>query len=193
MVPLAGFEPAAHGSGIGPGVRDGPRWDKMGGQSDDRGGNGMSSKTKWRVLAAVVVIVLLALLGAAVAVVGVTGLGLRWLLVGVAIAQWLTYVVTIRPFVSRGIVNSRLVLGSHLVHGSLSLAAFGCAFGCAELLAGAGLFVQALGEVVLTLAVCALVLRGRRWYPATRVLAERMSGDTFESGLLARLRVIVLG
>ena len=63
MVPLAGFEPAAHGSGIGPGVRDGPRWDKMGGQSDDRGGNGMSSKTKWRVLAAVVVIVLLALLG----------------------------------------------------------------------------------------------------------------------------------
>ncbi len=147
----------------------------------------------WIKFAAFRLLVLLSLLGAAVAVVGVTGRGLRWLLVGVAIAQWLTYVVTIRPFVSRGIVNSRLVLGSHLVHGLLSLAAFGAAFGSAELLAGAGVFAQALAEVVLTLAVCALVLRGRRWYPATRVLAERMSGNIFESGLLARLRAIVLG
>jgi PST family polysaccharide transporter len=147
----------------------------------------------WIKFAAFRLLVLLALLGAAVAVVGATGLGLRWLLVGVAIAQWSTYVVTLRPFVSRGIVDSRLVLGSHLVHGSLSLAAFGAAFGCAELLAGAGLLAQALGEVVLTVVVCALVLRGRRWYPATRVLAQRMRGSSFEGGLLTRLRAIVLG
>lgn len=136
--------------------------------------------------------VLLALLGSAVAVVGVAGLGLRALLLGVAFAQWSTYAITLRPFVSRGIVNERLVLSSHLVHGLVSLAAFGAAFGCVELLAGAGLFAQALGEVALTLIVCALVIRGRAWYPATRVLADRLRGNAFESGLLARLRTIVL-
>ncbi|MGA9762554.1 MAG: oligosaccharide flippase family protein [Gaiellaceae bacterium] len=147
----------------------------------------------WIKFAAFRLLVLLTLLGSAVAVVGVAGLGLRALLVGVAIAQWSTYVITLRPFVSRGIVNARLVLGSHIVHGLVSLAAFGAAFACAEVLAGSGLFVQALGELALTLVVCALVLRGRAWYPASTVLARRMSGDSFGSGFLARLRGIVLG
>jgi O-antigen/teichoic acid export membrane protein len=147
----------------------------------------------WIKFATFRLLVLLALLASAVAVVGVAGLGLRALLVGVAIAQWATYVITLKPFVSRGIVNARLVLGSHFIHGLLSLAAFGAALGCAALLAGAGLFAQALVEVALTALVCALVLRGRNWYPATRVLAQRMSENTFESGLLTRLRAIVLG
>jgi Membrane protein involved in the export of O-antigen and teichoic acid len=147
----------------------------------------------WIKFAAFRLLVLLALLGAAVTVVGVSGLGLQALLVGAAIAQWATYVITLKPFVSRGIVNARLVLGSHLIHGSVSLAAFGAAFGCAELLAGIGLFAQALGEVVLTAAVCALVLRGQSWYPATRVLAQRMRDHAFGAGLLSRLRAIVLG
>jgi O-antigen/teichoic acid export membrane protein len=147
----------------------------------------------WIKFAAFRLLVLLTLLGLAVTVVGVAGLGLKALLVGVAIAQWSTYVITLRPFVSRGIVNARLVLGSHLVHGLVSLAAFGGAFGCAELLAGTGLFAQALGEVVLTVAICALVLRGRAWYPASRILAQRMRGNSFETGLLGRLRAVVLG
>jgi hypothetical protein len=56
-----------------------------------------------------------------------------------------------------------------------------------------GLFAQALGEVVLTAAVCVLVVRGQSWYPATRVLAQRMRDHAFEAGLLSRLRAIVLG
>ena len=147
----------------------------------------------WIRFAAFRLFVLLALLGSAVAVVDAAGLGIQALLVGVAIAQWSTYVITLRPFVSRGIVDVRLVLGSHLIHGLVSLAAFGAAFGCAELLAGAGLLAQALAEAVLTVAVCVLVMRGRAWYPASKVLARRMRGDSFEAGLLGRLRSIVAG
>jgi len=146
----------------------------------------------WIKFAAFRLLVLLTLLGSAVAVVGVAGFGLWALLVGVALAQWSTYAITLRPFVTRGAVDARLVLGSHLVHGLLSLAAFGAAFGCAELLGGAGLLAQAIGEVVLTAAVAALVLRGRAWYPASKILAQRMRAGTFDAGLLARLRAFVL-
>ncbi len=147
----------------------------------------------WIKFAAFRLLVLMTLLGSAVAVVGVAGLGLRALLIGVAIAQWATYAITLMPFVSRGVVDARLVLGSHLVHGSLSIAAFAAAFGCAEVLAGAGLFVQALGEIALTVAVCALILKGRSWYPASKVLARRMESGSLEDGFLGRLRAIVSG
>lgn len=127
----------------------------------------------WIRLATLRLIVFLALLCAAVAVTELAGLGLSDLLVGVAIAQWTTYAITLKPFMRRGVVDSRLLLRGHCIHAAVSLGAFSAALACADVLAGTGPLARVGGELGVTAVVCGLVLTGRSWYPASHVLARR--------------------
>ena len=45
---------------------------------------------------------------------------------------------------------------------------------CAELLGGAALFVQLVGQAAVGAVVVAAIVRGRSWMPATQILARRI-------------------
>ena len=144
----------------------------------------------WIRFAALRQIVLLLLLGGAVVIVRLYDLSFVALLVGVAIAQWTTYAVMLRTFIRRGVIASRLVLWSHVVHGLVSVGAFALAFVCASLLEHAGAAAQVAGELVIFTLGSALVLSARSWYPASRILARRLS-EAIPAGSpwLVRLRL----
>jgi O-antigen/teichoic acid export membrane protein len=144
----------------------------------------------WIRFATLRLIVFLFLLGVAVAIVESIGLGLSELLVGVAIAQWTTYGITLKPFGSRGFIDSRLLLRSHFIHALVSIAVFGIALACAHFLAGMGIVAQIAGELVLTASVCGVILAGRSWYPASEVLWRRLGPRAFERWLPSRFRTV---
>jgi O-antigen/teichoic acid export membrane protein len=129
----------------------------------------------WLRLAALRLITFVALLLTSVAIVESAGLGLKELLVGVAIAQWVTYAITLKPFVSRALVDRQLIIRSHLIHGAVSAGAFIVAFADAHFLGGVGLIAQVAGELVIALAACLPILFCRSWFPASQVLARRLS------------------
>lgn len=120
-------------------------------------------------------IVLLVLLSAAVGTVELAGLGLNSLLGGVAVAQWATYAIMLRTFVSRGVVDSRLMFRSHFAHALGSLGAFAIAFGIAELLAGESLVVAIVAELGALTAVCVFIFFARPLFPASEILARRLA------------------
>jgi hypothetical protein len=128
----------------------------------------------WIRLATLRLVVFLALIGSAVAVSEFAGLGLVDLLAGIAIAQWVTYAITLKPFVSRGVVDLRLVLRGHYVHAAVSLGAFGAALAVADVLPGFGSLASVAGELGVTAVVCGLILTGRSWYPASEVFFRRL-------------------
>lgn len=145
----------------------------------------------WIRLTTLRLIVFLALLCAAVTVVEFAGLGLSDLLVGVAIAQWATYAITLKPFLNRSVVDSRLLFRGHYVHAAVSLGAFGAALACADILAGAGSLAIVGGELGVTTVVCGLIISGRSWYPASAVLSRRMGPNWIGRSTYLRLRAVV--
>jgi hypothetical protein len=120
-------------------------------------------------------VMLLALLGTAVVATRLAGLGIEYLLGGIAIAQWITYAVMLKTFITRGVIDSVLVLHSHLVHLLAALAAFGLTFVCSVLLAGTNLFARVGGELIVAIVVCGYILVARSWFPASQILARRLS------------------
>ncbi len=129
----------------------------------------------WIKFAAFRLAVLLTLLGSAVGIAAVAGFSLQGLLLAVAIAQWFTYAITLQPFISRGVVDTRLVLRSHAAHALAAMGAFGLAFASAEVFAGAGLVLRAASELVVFVAVCGFIVTARSWFPASRILARRLA------------------
>jgi len=143
----------------------------------------------WIKLTAVRQLVLLVLLGTAIGLVSLTGLGLVYLLAGVAIAQWTTYAIMLRTFVRLDVIDTRLVLWSHFVHGLVSAGAFALAFACASALDHAGVVAQVAGELAVSALVTILIFSARSWYPASRILAYRLHASLSpESPWIARLR-----
>jgi hypothetical protein len=108
-------------------------------------------------------------------------LGLTWIVAAVAAAQCAAYAVTLEPFIHRRILDARLLLRVHLVHGATAITAFGVSALCAELLGGAALFVQLVGQAAVGAVVVAAIVRGRSWMPATQILARRIGVASDES------------
>jgi PST family polysaccharide transporter len=145
----------------------------------------------WIWLATLRLVAFLAMLCVALAVTEIAGLGLSDLLIGVAIAQWITYTITLMPFVSRRVVDSRLILRSHFVHALISIGAFGIALACERALAGVGIVAQVTGELIVTVVVCGVVFLGRSWYPASEVFWRRLGPEVVERWVPSRLRRFV--
>ena len=131
----------------------------------------------WIRITTVRLAVFLLLVCSAIAVTQGADLGFQALLAGVAIAEWISYAITLKPFLSRAVVDRRLLLRSHLVHGAVSLAAFAVAFLGATALHATSIVVQIAAQIAITLAVGAIILTGRSWFPATEVLTRRMGGS----------------
>ncbi len=142
----------------------------------------------WMRLATLRLVAFIVLLGAAVSIVVFAGLGLHELLIGVAIAQWVTYAITLKPFMSRGLVVRSLIMRSHIVHGTVSIVAFAAALLCADLFSFAGLLAQIAAEFVLVLLLCWFFIVGRSWYPASQVLALRLSNAQLSFGSVLRMK-----
>ena len=143
----------------------------------------------WIRITALRLAVFLVLLLSAITVTLGADLAFEWVLAGVAVAQWATYAIMLRTFSTRAVVHGELLVRSHLVHGAVSLVAFALALLGAWALDGTGIAAQIAAEIAITLAVFAIILTGRSWFPATEVLTRRMGG-TLRSrhGLMALLR-----
>jgi O-antigen/teichoic acid export membrane protein len=124
-----------------------------------------------------------------IAAVHFLGLGVTALVGGIAVAQWIAYAFTISAFVRRDVLEIRAVALSHGAHAALSLGGFGAAALVARGLGGTPLAVQTVGEVAVGLTLGVVVLLGRSWHPATRVLAHRLDQAKLVTGAgpLARL------
>ena len=131
----------------------------------------------WIRITTVRLLVFIVLLCAAVAVTQGADLGLQALLGAVAIAEWISYAITLQPFVTRNVLDRPALLRTQLVHGAFALFAFACAYLAAEALDGAGIVARVAAELAITLVVCGIILTGRSWFPATRVLARRMGSS----------------
>jgi O-antigen/teichoic acid export membrane protein len=114
-------------------------------------------------------------LASAIALTHFGGLGTTEMLVGVAVAQWLAYGLTVIAFMRRGHLDAYLMTRSHLIHGAVALAAFVAAAVCARLLRDFGVGFQAGAQVAVGLAVFGGLVLGRFRFPASQVLAERFS------------------
>lgn len=119
------------------------------------------------------------------------GLGVNWVLAGIVASQWISYALTLQPFVGRRLLDSEVVLGRQVVHFGIAIAAFGVAAGCTHVLAGMALFLQVAGQAAVGVAVMGVVIFGARWIPAMQVLARRTGADSpggIVRGALAALK-----
>jgi len=116
-----------------------------------------------------------AVLGAAIAIVVIGDLRLEWLLVGVAAAQWVTYLLTAGEFFQRGHLARETVLTSQAIHGAFALAAYAGAAACARILEDSSLGLQVVAEMSFGVVVVFILVRGRSWLPASSVLSRRLT------------------
>ncbi|MGH2499989.1 MAG: oligosaccharide flippase family protein [Candidatus Limnocylindria bacterium] len=112
---------------------------------------------------------------ATLATVHLADLGLNWLLAGLAASQWATYLLTLSPFVRRGLLNARSVMRGQGIHAGAAVAIYGVAAACAHAADGAAIAVQILSLVAVAVAVCAALIVFRSWLPAGRVLGRRLA------------------
>jgi PST family polysaccharide transporter len=128
-------------------------------------------------------------LSAGVALVYFAGLGVKELLFAVALAQWVSYGLTLVAFARRGYLDSRLVVSSHVIHGAVALGAYSGSALIARLLNGFPLGVQVLAELVVALVVGIVLFFGRFRFPASRLLGQRLARalPSGHSRLLVRL------
>jgi hypothetical protein len=130
-----------------------------------------------------------ALLAVDIAVVHVAGWGVNALVAGIVVVEWVTYAVTLRAFVRRGFLDARLITASHAAHLAASIGAFGAAALCAYVLRSAPLAVQVVAQIGVGLVVCATLFFGRPWFPAGRILAQRLEQALPGWALVGRVRV----
>jgi lipopolysaccharide exporter len=110
------------------------------------------------------------------------GLGVEALVAGLALAQWLTYAVTVQAFVRRGFLEAHKALSMNAVHGCVAAIAFGAAAICARSLASAPLAVGVVGEVITAAVVCGALVLGRAHFPGGRVLDRRVRAVSWVRG-----------
>jgi O-antigen/teichoic acid export membrane protein len=101
-------------------------------------------------------------------------LSLELLLLGLGVSEWLVYALTLRAFIARELLERDAVLRRQLVHVVLAATAFAASAIGALLLRDYSLLVQVAAQVVIGAAVIGTIAFGRRWIPATEVLAHRM-------------------
>lgn len=127
----------------------------------------------------------------AMGTVHLAGLSPKWLLVGIAASQWITYLLTLQPFIRRRYLDSGLILRKQLVHAAVAVGAFGASASCAKILAGAALPIQVGGQAAVAAVVAGAILLRWRWFPATRVLGRRIGvapGESIARAMVAALR-----
>jgi PST family polysaccharide transporter len=111
---------------------------------------------------------------AALAVAHYADLSLELLLLGLGVSEWMVYVLTLRAFIGRELLDRGPVLRRQLVHAALAVTAFAASAVCALLLRDYSLLAQVAGQVMIGAAVIGTIALGRGWIPATGVLAHRM-------------------
>jgi O-antigen/teichoic acid export membrane protein len=130
---------------------------------------------------------------ASVAVVHFSTLGVQELLLGVAAAQWIAYGLTAVAFTQRGYLDPRMTASSQVIHGAVAFLAYVSAALCAHILRNTALAAQVIAEVAVGLGVFGGVVVGRFWYPATRLLGNRLASAApgNSSRMLVRLGFIL--
>lgn len=128
----------------------------------------------WLRIAAMRQITFCVMIAAALAAVRFAGIGVNALLAAVAAAQWVTYLLTLPPFVRRGIVDVNLVLRTNIVHGLAAGGAFAASLACADAFSHSPAYVRVASELCLSLTILLLLLRSGSWFPATRLLGSRL-------------------
>jgi O-antigen/teichoic acid export membrane protein len=126
--------------------------------------------------------VFLAGVGTSIAVAHFAGLDLRWLLAGVAVAQWLAYGLTLVPFVERGLLASRPLLRTQSIHAAIALVVYAVMLGATTAADGWPIAAQVACVAAVALLACAALVRFRARYPAGRLLARRVATIAPETG-----------
>jgi O-antigen/teichoic acid export membrane protein len=121
--------------------------------------------------------VFIVLVCVSIGVTQIAGLGLQALLAGLAVAEWTSYGITLEPFVTRKALDRKLLLRSQLIHAAVSVGAFTCTYLGAVALEGTAILARVVVEGAIALVLCGIILTGRSWFPATKVLTERMGGS----------------
>ena len=103
-----------------------------------------------------------------------TGLGLTWVLAGLAASEWAAYLLTLSPFVRRRLLATESVAREHAIHAAVALASYAAAAGCAHATAAASLAVQVMTMMGVGLLVFGVLVIFHRWFPAGRVLRRRL-------------------
>jgi lipopolysaccharide exporter len=112
-----------------------------------------------------------AILGAAL----LAGATVEGMLAGLAAAQWLTYGITLSPFVRSELVSRRVAGIEQGMHALIAAAAYGLAWLCTSLTGGFPSPVR-LGCLAATVAAgLAILTIGRARFPAGRVLSRRLA------------------
>lgn len=129
----------------------------------------------WIKVVAVRLLTFLAAVAAAMAAVFLSGLGLSWLLVGVALGEWTAYALVLRPFVRRELLDWPGVLAVHVIHGAAALGAFALAAACTSASSELPTVVRVAAIVAVGLCVAFVLFKVGHSYPAGRVLRRRMA------------------
>lgn len=103
-----------------------------------------------------------------------TGRGAQAMLLGVAAAQWATYLATAILFARRGLLGGREALTEHAAHGAFALLALGVGATATAVASGSAVGIQALVAVTGALLACAVFAFLHRTIPAGRILAKRL-------------------
>ena len=104
----------------------------------------------------------------------VAGLGLTWVLAGLAASEWAAFFLTISPFVRRRLLVAESVAREQAIHATVALASYGAAAVGAHATAAASLAVQVMTMMGVGLLVFGVLVIFHRWFPAGRVLRRRL-------------------
>ena len=111
------------------------------------------------------------------------GLSLNLIMLGAGISEWIVYALTLRAFISRQLLHRVDIIQRQLIHGALGVVTFAASAIGARVLTHNSLLVQVGAEVAIAAAVVGTIALGRRWFPATEILARRMGVPAGQSVL----------
>jgi hypothetical protein len=134
-------------------------------------------------------VVLLAGCAATLGAIYLAGLGITWVVLGLAAAEWAAYLLTLSPFVSRGLLATGAVARDQAIHAGAALASYGAALGGVRLTDGASIGIQVVTMAAIALLVCGMLFIFQSWFPAGRILRRRLSQVAPDRGGLAALRL----
>jgi hypothetical protein len=128
----------------------------------------------WIKVVATRLVMFLVAVAAAMAAVFLAGLELSWLLLGVALSQWAVFLLTLRPFVRRGLLQRATVARVQARHAAMAFGAYALAAGGTAATADAPIAVQVAASVVIGLAAVAVLIAAGSRYPAGEILRARL-------------------
>src|SRR5439155_10845409 len=101
-------------------------------------------------------------------------LSISGLLLGVALAQWATYIIILKPFVVRKVLDTEPVVHSHIAHALVALLFFAISALVSWFLSDTSLSIQVAVQLLVVLGLLAFYAIGWTWFPANLVLRRRL-------------------